>query len=908
MNYPVVDSQQLYEASKKIPLGVGLIDFFGKVLWVNPALERMLGFTCEEMRGLYVFDFIHPDDRDIIQLFLKDFQQAKVQTAELEVRYVKRENKSGWLYAALSMVSTGQNPPSLLLGVFRDITIYKMEQETLRQRAEDLQSMIACSPTCIMLTDEEGRIREWNPAFEQVSGIKHSEAVGKAAWEVFSKMLPADIDPLAVKQMERGMKEILQTGRIPSTFNPHLAPIQQPHGMMGFLEVYPFISKTQKGFRLGVNAVVVTEQKHLQDAYEKLINSSLQGIEIFQDDRLVFANPAASRMTGYTIEELKAMPLEKLYALLHPDDFEAAFRQYQHCLETNQFPLTIEVRGVRKDGSIWWQEAQVNTITYKRKPALQVTVLDITKRVQAHLEAQRQARILQVLATASSRLIQAEQFEQAVLDTLADIYFLTQAKRVVVILLQNDGINPLQSFSYPPPRIEFSAVDTLGFNMESMLRYEWNVHIAPQGFLGVEKDPLTSVWQEEMHTFLQTIAQTLGSAFQQRYLLQTLEQRVKSRTRELNALYELASMTSDTLDANTILQIGLEVLFKVFDKFKGAAFLADPRSHSLQLAAYKGWQHDKSDNVIYRCLKRYAQKLYNHHGPLLLTNKSIRKKTHNQPISVQQSFLGISLFTQEHLWGCICVMAEGQNPFSPEDVALLSAVADQLNRAYERAALQLQFRRMAVNEERQRLGRELHDMVTQSVYSLSLLASAAQQAMKAGKLSHVEGCFEMMEKHTHQIFKEMRLFIYELQPDVFFQEGFVKALARRLELVEQRAKLNTQYIVDGEINLTEEQEVELYGIAQEALNNSLKHASAHSIIVRLRSNKNSITLQIQDDGIGFNPTSPSSQRGYGLINLRERAKRLNGKLDIKSSKAGTAVQITIPCQRKKGGNNASRER
>jgi signal transduction histidine kinase len=67
-------------------------------------------------------------------------------------------------------------------------------------------------------------------------------------------------------------------------------------------------------------------------------------------------------------------------------------------------------------------------------------------------------------------------------------------------------------------------------------------------------------------------------------------------------------------------------------------------------------------------------------------------------------------------------------------------------------------------------------------------------------------------------------------------------------------------------------------------------------------------LQIQDDGIGFNPKSPSSQRGYGLVNLQERAKRLNGKLEIKSSSAGTMVQITIPSQRKKRGKYASRER
>jgi|GEM_PF-4684442 len=899
--------QPLQSFFMNMPFGAALVDLQGNLLWINHAAEKMFGYTCEEVEGMPVTAFLHPRDEKAVQLVFKDFQQGVIKATEIEIRHAKEDNRFVWVHVSAIAMFDEQNQPSVIAGILHDITSSKIELETLRRRAEELQSMITCSPTCIMLTNEEGRIREWNPAFEQISGIKHNEAVGKAAWEVFRNLIPEEITSKAAEQIKEGIKHILQTGDIPASFHPHQAVIQHTHGDRGYLEVYPFAIKTEQGFRLGVNALVVTQQKHLEDAYEKLINSSMQGIAIFQDEHLVFANPAMSRMTGYTFEELKAMSLEQYYALFHPDDFEAAFRQYQQCLETNQIPFTMELRGVRKDGSVWWQEAQVNIIIYNKKPALQVTMLDITKRVQTHLEAQRQARILQVLAAASSRLIQAEQFERAVLDTLADICTLTQAKRVAVILWQNDGITPLQSFSYSP-RNGVSTVDIAELNAASMLRFEWNVHIAPQGFLGVEKDPLTPLWNEEMHAFLQTIAQTLGSAFQQRYLLQTMEQRVKSRTRELNALYELASMTSETLDAHSILQIGLEVLFKVFDRCKGAAFLLDPHLHSLQLTAYKGWQRDKSGEVIYRHLKRFAQKVHNHRGPLLMTQKPIRKKVHNQPLSVQQNFLGITLFSQEHSWGCLCVMAEGHNPFSPEDVALLSAVADQLNRAYERATLQLQFRRMAVNEERQRLGRELHDTVTQGVYSLSLLTSAAQQAMKAGKCTHVERYLEMMEKHTHQIFKEMRLFIYELHPDVFFQEGFVKALARRLELVEQRANINAQYLVEGDINLTEEQEVELYGIAQEALNNSLKHASARSVMVRLRGYKNRITLQIQDDGIGFNPKSPSSQRGYGLVNLQERAKRLNGKLEIKSSSAGTMVQITIPSQRKKRGKYASRER
>jgi len=385
----------------------------------------------------------------------------------------------------------------------------------------------------------------------------------------------------------------------------------------------------------------------------------------------------------------------------------------------------------------------------------------------------------------------------------------------------------------------------------------------------------------------------MGSAFQQRYLLQTLEQRVKARTRELNALYELASLTSETTDFTALLRDGLDVLLNALDKSKGVVYTINAQTQSPELVAYKGWQRVKRSAPVFRRLQRQAQKVLLHKGPLLIANKPMKGKSHDHSNPMLENFLGIPLSTQDITWGCICVIAEADCHFSPEDVALLSAVADQLNQARERASLQLHLRRIAVNEERQRLARELHDAVTQSVYSLSLLASASQRAMKAGKYPNVSKYLEELENNALQSLKEMRLFIYELRPDAFFQEGFVQALAHRLELVEQRANLNTQFIVEGEINLSEEQEYELYGIAQEVLNNSLKHAAARSIVVWLKGSKRLVTLQIKDDGVGFDVNSPTTKRGLGLINLQERTDHLHGKLDIHSSSAGTMVQISI---------------
>ena len=108
----------------------------------------------------------------------------------------------------------------------------------------------------------------------------------------------------------------------------------------------------------------------------------------------------------------------------------------------------------------------------------------------------------------------------------------------------------------------------------------------------------------------------------------------------------------------------------------------------------------------------------------------------------------------------------------------------------------------------------------------------------------------------------MRLLIHQLRPSILEEKGLVKALQIRLETVEKRVKLNTQLLVDGELPpFSQQVENELYNIAQEALNNALRHANASTIVVRLNSNRNRISLSICDDGIGFKQPVPT---GIGL--------------------------------------------
>ena len=140
----------------------------------------------------------------------------------------------------------------------------------------------------------------------------------------------------------------------------------------------------------------------------------------------------------------------------------------------------------------------------------------------------------------------------------------------------------------------------------------------------------------------------------------------------------------------------------------------------------------------------------------------------------------------------------------------------------------------------------------------------------------------------------MRLLLYQLRPAVLEQDGLVRALQQRLDAVERRAGVEIELQTDSSIVLPPLVEEGLYRITLEALNNTLKHAAAQSVLIRLHANDNNVSLCVQDDGQGFLLDTADAQGGLGLISMRERAKQIGATLTILSKPGqGTTVNVTL---------------
>lgn len=224
----------------------------------------------------------------------------------------------------------------------------------------------------------------------------------------------------------------------------------------------------------------------------------------------------------------------------------------------------------------------------------------------------------------------------------------------------------------------------------------------------------------------------------------------------------------------------------------------------------------------------------------------------------------------------------------------MSLFADQAAIAIENARLRQQAEKLVVIEERQRLARELHDSVTQSLYSVTLFADATRLALSSENETEAIENLNELRNMAREAMLDMRLLIFELHPPILEKEGLVAAIKTRLESVEARSGIETEFIVDGDRRLPLPIESELYRISQEALNNVVRHAKAQYIKINLIIKQRRFRMEIFDDGKGFDPILAKQSSGMGLRGINERVTKIHGDLSIDSSPGnGTTIVVDV---------------
>lgn len=235
--------------------------------------------------------------------------------------------------------------------------------------------------------------------------------------------------------------------------------------------------------------------------------------------------------------------------------------------------------------------------------------------------------------------------------------------------------------------------------------------------------------------------------------------------------------------------------------------------------------------------------------------------------------------------------------FSNADEQTLERFATQAAIAIDKSALHQQLRLLAINEERARIAREMHDGMAQVLAYVNTKAQAVQEFLKTGREEEAERQLEQLAAAARNVYSDVREGILALRTRVDSDRTLGESLGEFLEHWQTQNGIEARFEVDPSLELAADEELQLLRIIQEALANVRKHASARSVDVRLGRRGGRLVVEVEDDGTGIPATIHSGQRKprFGLAIMRERAESIGGQLEISSAKShGTRIRVSLP--------------
>ena len=385
-----------------------------------------------------------------------------------------------------------------------------------------------------------------------------------------------------------------------------------------------------------------------------------------------------------------------------------------------------------------------------------------------------------------------------------------------------------------------------------------------------------------------------------------LEKKVAERTHELATLNAIAARVSSSLNLGEIMADALERVMELTGMEHGIAYRIaggergavntgiDAEEHYLHVMAFRGLPPSFADLGEGLPLKQSAAGVAGHRGEPVIwtlaelpTDSAVRERI--ATLGVEQ-VIAIPLMAKDRMIGSLNLSTNQSRIYPPEQIALLKTIGQQIGVAVENARLYEQAEQTAIAAERNRLARELHDAVTQTLFSANIIADVLPRIWKRNPDEGMQN-LEELRQLTRGALAEMRTMLLEMRPESLERVDIKSLLIQLADAFNGRVRVPVNLVIQGDCELTHEVKLVFYRVAQEALNNIAKHSGARHVDLRLECQPGQMNLSINDDGLGFDPISITSDH-LGIAIMRERASSIGADLKIESQPGqGTTIEL-----------------
>jgi two-component system, NarL family, sensor histidine kinase DevS len=377
------------------------------------------------------------------------------------------------------------------------------------------------------------------------------------------------------------------------------------------------------------------------------------------------------------------------------------------------------------------------------------------------------------------------------------------------------------------------------------------------------------------------------------------DQTLTKRNEDLALINDLAVSLTQSLELDEILDRTLSRVMNYLEVEAGEIFLSEDGGKYLRLALHQGeapdafWTRDRF-NLGEGCIGQVAQTK----KPMISFNPGKDLRFLRQAV-IQAGFNCIAcipLIARGNLVGVMSIASRSNRNLDESRISFLASIGAWAGIMIENSRLHRQARRLAVLDERERIGMDLHDGIIQSIYAVGLALDFARNAVK-NEPETANHKIEQAIDGLNNVIRDIRTYILDLRPRQFRGEDLLGGLHQLVDefRANSRAEATIVSPKDGLVNVPTVNTTALFHICQEALANVAKHSKAYQANVHLWTTRDRVILEVSDDGQGFDQRKVSATLGHGLSNMVSRARKVGGDVEITSNPGGgTNILAWVP--------------